>query len=480
MPVPIAMSHKTLILIPTYNEKRKLEPMCAQVTALGLDADLVFIDDASTDGSRGELQRLAGRFPRLRAFLHAERKGIGSALFEGLERAYDEGYTRLVTLDCEFTRSPALIPEFLARGDTADVVVGSRYLSDDSLPGWSPLRRALTNTGHRLSKHLLGLSQDVNIAFRLYNLKNIPRELFRLVRSKGYAFSFESMLVLQRNGYAIAEVPVVLPKSTYQNSKISVTEVGRSASALMSLFFDDQTNPGRFRLAKRHVELEPGLVNPQNWNEYWDTKNGKSAAAYDAIATVYRNAVIRRRLESTLRREFARGARLLHAGCGSGQVDENLHEHARITAVDISPPALETYSRHNPEAEAVRHASIFNLPFPNASFDGAYNLGVVEHFHHDELIKAFSELGRVIRPGGKFVIFWPHARATSVAVLKSATWLLNDVLDKNVQFHPPEVSLVHSRDEATDLLAHGGFRLTDYSFGPKDGFVQAVVVATRN
>jgi len=474
------MSHKTLILIPTYNEKRKLGPMCEQVTALGLDADIVFVDDASTDGSGAELGRLAQRFPRVRFFQHTERRGIGSALLEGLNRAYDEGYTRLVTLDCEFTRSPALIPVFLERGETADVVVGSRYLSNDSLPGWSPLRKALTNTGHRLSKHLLGLSQDVNVAFRLYNLKSIPRELFTLVKSNGYAFSFESMLILQRNGYSIAEVPVVFPKSTYRNSKVSVTEVRRSASTLLSLFVEDQTNPGRFRLAKRNVELEPGLVDPQNWNEYWDEKNGKSTAAYDAIATVYRNAVIKRRLEVTLRREFQKGARLLHAGCGSGQVDEGLHDHARITAVDISPSALTTYSRHNPDAEDVRHASIFDLPFPNGSFDGAYNLGVVEHFHHDELIKAFGELGRVIRPGGKFVIFWPHARATSVAVLKSASWFLNDVLDRNVQFHPPEVSLVHSREEAADLLAQGGFRLTGYDFGPKDGFVQAIVVATRN
>jgi hypothetical protein len=56
---------------------------------------------------------------------------------------------------------------------------------------------------------------------------------------------------------------------------------------------------------------------------------------------------------------------------------------------------------------------------------------------------------------------------------------LNDVLHKGVRLHPPEVSLVHSKSEAADLLSSGGFELSSYEFGPKDMYVQAVVVATR-
>jgi ubiquinone/menaquinone biosynthesis C-methylase UbiE len=155
------------------------------------------------------------------------------------------------------------------------------------------------------------------------------------------------------------------------------------------------------------------------------------------------------------------------------------YEHAKITAIDISPSALAMYRRHNPNADAVKHASIFNLPFPDGSFDGAYNLGVVEHFQHDELTRAFSEVRRVLKPNGKLVVFWPHAHATSVTLLNSAHWVLNDVLHKNVRLHPPEFSLIHSRSEAADLLSQGGFDLSSYDFGMKDFFVQSVVVATR-
>src|SRR5262249_62178311 len=101
---------------------------------------------------------------------------------------------------CDFTHSPALIPVFLERSERADVVVGSRYLEKGSLPGWSLVRKSLTGFGHVLTKALLGISQDATGAFRVYNLETIPRELFQLVQSRGYAFFFESLLVLQRNG----------------------------------------------------------------------------------------------------------------------------------------------------------------------------------------------------------------------------------------------------------------------------------------
>ncbi len=91
----------------------------------------------------------------------------------------------------------------------------------------------------------------------------------------------------------------------------------------------------------------------------------------------------------------------------------------------------------------------------------------------------FSELRRVLKPNGKLVVFWPHARGTSVAALGAAHWLLNDVLHKNIRLHPPEVSLLHSQREAAALLASGGFELKSYEFGAKDFFVQAQIVATR-
>lgn len=53
-------------------------------------------------------------------------------------------------------------------------------------------------------------------------------------------------------------------------------------------------------------------------------------------------------------------------------------------------------------------------------------------------------------------------------------------MHKNVRLHPPEQSLVHSQKEAQQILSGGGFDVSSHSFGPKDLFVQAVVVSTRH
>jgi dolichol-phosphate mannosyltransferase len=239
---------KTLIVIPTYNERENVTPMAAQIGALGLDADLMFIDDGSPDGTGQVLDALAASHGRLRVLHRAAKSGIGSAHQDGIALAYDEGYTRLVTLDCDFTHAPELIPRFLARAETSDVVVGSRYIDSNSLPGWTIVRKALTAGGHLLTKSLLGISQDATGAFRAYDLSNIPRALFGLVRSTGYSFFFESLLVLARNGFGIAEVPIKLPARTAGHSKMSLAEIRRSVETLATLFWASQTDPGRFLL----------------------------------------------------------------------------------------------------------------------------------------------------------------------------------------------------------------------------------------
>jgi SAM-dependent methyltransferase len=154
----------------------------------------------------------------------------------------------------------------------------------------------------------------------------------------------------------------------------------------------------------------------------------------------------------------------------------------RITAVDISLPALESYRRNNPGAEAVRHGDILHLDdVAGGSFDGAYNLGVVEHFTQDQIVQILREMGRTVKSGGKVVIFWPHRRATSVFVLK----VIHRVLDffrpggPQVRLHPPEISLLKSRDQAREVVERAGFNLVEYYFGMRDLLVQAVVVGCK-
>ena len=127
---------RTLIAVPTYNELLNVEKMVGQLVSLGLDADLLFIDDDSPDGTGEMLDRLAASTPRLTVLHRQGKLGIGSAHLDGIEFAYDRDYDRLITLDCDFTHDPRDILRLVANSPGYYLVTGSRYLESDSLPGW--------------------------------------------------------------------------------------------------------------------------------------------------------------------------------------------------------------------------------------------------------------------------------------------------------------------------------------------------------
>ena len=242
------MKPKVLIFVPTYDEVENVGPMVEQLTAAVPDAELLFCDDNSPDGTGRRLDELAAAHGRLTILHRAGKLGIGGAHQDGIRYAYEHDYDALLTLDCDFTHSPSDIPRLLEALDTADLVVGSRYLARNSLPGWSPLRRFLTSFGHLLTVNMLGVHGDATGAFRAYNLRKIPRELFALVKARGYAFFFESLYIAQNNALVIAEVPIVLPARTYGHSKMNVNEVARSVRQLVDLGVGRALHPDNFQL----------------------------------------------------------------------------------------------------------------------------------------------------------------------------------------------------------------------------------------
>ena len=481
-------SSKLLIFIPTYNEADNVERLCRELNQLQLGADILFCDDNSPDGTGDIIDRLAREFPHVRAMHRAAKLGIGSAHRHGIQYAYEKGYETLVTMDCDFTHQPSDVKRLLqvAQSSGRPIVIGSRYKERDSLPGWNLMRRSLTHLGHFLTVNLLHLPHDATGALRVYQLNVLPKDLFDRVRSLGYSFFFESLFVLHRNGFAIEEMPIALPARTYGDSKMSWRETFRSVARLFKLYYASVRRPESFLLSSPIPPIlaaEVPLQDPQGWDSYWTRGQEKSRRLYAFVASVYRRLAIRRNLNYFIHKHFLPGARLLHAGCGSGQVDSVLSREMRITAVDISLPALESYRRNNPGAEAIRHGDILNLnDVAGGSFDGAYNLGVVEHFSHEQIVQILREMGRTVKPGGKIVIFWPHRRATSVFVLKVIHWLLNCFRHRGraqVQLHPPEISLLQSRDQAREVVERAGFNLIEYYFGVRDLLVQAVVVGCK-
>ncbi|MEW5694281.1 MAG: glycosyltransferase [Candidatus Hydrogenedentota bacterium] len=93
------MKNKTLVFIPTYNEKN-VENILTQIMVLNIPLDILFLDDNSPDGTGEILDNLAKKYDEVYVIHREGKMGIGSAHLEGIKWAYDNGYTKLITMDC--------------------------------------------------------------------------------------------------------------------------------------------------------------------------------------------------------------------------------------------------------------------------------------------------------------------------------------------------------------------------------------------
>ena len=476
------MRNDLLIFLPTYNEAANIGTLLEQILALNLMADIVVMDDNSPDGTGKIVEAISERNANVRLWRREAKLGIGSAHLMALAQAQVDGYKTLITLDADFSHQPFDIPRFLAVSDQYDIVVGSRYLRENSLLQWNMFRKAITRFGHVLTKTFLRLPYDASGAFRLYRLDRIPPSLFKLIQSRDYEFFFESLTILHINGCRIGEVPIDLPARVYGHSKMEFNHMVRGLMRLLRLSVKLAT--ARRTLVKA---AQPRFAQPESramrvaWDDYWGDKGErKDRSLYDAVASFYRNRIIKPSLNHFIRQNFPAGAHLIHAGCGGGEVDVDVVRYAKVTAVDISPIALTKYNAlHCDHAETVL-VDIFALSGLGHKFDGLYNLGVMEHFEEPELRRLFLEFNAVLKPGGRLVLFWPPAYGLSVIALHGIHFVLNQVLRRNVQLHPPEPTKVRSRRQIARYLEGAGFQLTAMNFGIRDMFTYAIIIAQKD
>lgn len=115
---------RSIVVIPLFNEEASLERVVRQVRASAPEADVLVVDDGSTDRSPHILRG----HREVTVLAHAQNEGYGQSLIDGFGYATAHGYDAVVTLDCDEQHEPRQIPEFLDALGGADVVSGSRYL----------------------------------------------------------------------------------------------------------------------------------------------------------------------------------------------------------------------------------------------------------------------------------------------------------------------------------------------------------------
>ncbi len=202
-----ALSMKTLIIIPTYNESENLCPLLGEIFSFAPETHVLIVDDNSPDGT-GEL---AEEIQKGDARVHTMRRA-------GLEHDYEA----VLEMDADFSHDPRYLPDFLKAIEDADIVVGSRYIPGGDTPDWPRLRRLISGSGNLFARFMLRIPvRDCTSGFRCYRRGVLQSIDLDAVQSHGYAFQVELIYQVMLQGFKFVEVPIVFPDRRHGTSKMS-------------------------------------------------------------------------------------------------------------------------------------------------------------------------------------------------------------------------------------------------------------------
>ena len=218
---------RTIICLPTYNERENLDPMVRALGGLGLEGlEVLVIDDASPDGTGEIADRLGAELPWVHVLHRKRKEGLGPAYLAGFRRALELGADLVFELDCDFSHDPADVPRLVAAADEADLVLGSRYVSGGGTRNWGLLRRFISRGGSLYAQALLQLGiRDLTGGFKCYRRKVLETIDLDAISSLGYAFQIETTYRALRAGFRVVEVPITFADREVGGSKMSKTIV---------------------------------------------------------------------------------------------------------------------------------------------------------------------------------------------------------------------------------------------------------------
>ena len=119
--------NRTLVVMPTYNERENLPRMAQRLRDLPVKVDLLVVDDNSPDGTGKLADELAAKHPEIHVLHRAEKNGLGRAYIAGFKWALDRGYDFVFEIDGDFSHNPDDIPAFLNAAKDADLVLWDGY-----------------------------------------------------------------------------------------------------------------------------------------------------------------------------------------------------------------------------------------------------------------------------------------------------------------------------------------------------------------
>jgi dolichol-phosphate mannosyltransferase len=225
---------RTLIVIPTYNERDCLPQIVPAVRAAVPEATLLVVDDGSPDGTGALADQIAAADGQVRVLHRTAKNGLGAAYLAAFQLALAETqerpaveppqrWERIVQMDADFSHDPQDVPRLLAALDAgADLSIGSRYVAGGGTENWGLGRRLVSRGGGLYARGVLGVGvHDLTAGFKAWRASTLRGIQLDAVAARGYGFQIEMTYRALRKGFRVVEVPIRFIDRRVGQSKMS-------------------------------------------------------------------------------------------------------------------------------------------------------------------------------------------------------------------------------------------------------------------
>lgn len=238
---------KTVVLVPTYNEKENISMLVRKIFNLYSDISVFVIDDNSPDGTAEEVRSMQGSFPKLFLIRRSGRRGLGRSYLDGFRVVIsDQHYENIITMDADFSHNPNEIGPMLKKLSETDWVIGSRYVAGGGVENWGLRRKLLSRFANFYVGFILGAGvADMTAGFNCFKKSVLKKINLDKIFSDGYAFLVELKYEALKFGLHLSEHPITFLERREGKSKMSSAVIWESIWLPWKLRFGYKNSPLR-------------------------------------------------------------------------------------------------------------------------------------------------------------------------------------------------------------------------------------------
>jgi dolichol-phosphate mannosyltransferase len=211
-----------IVVIPTYNEADNIRTVIDRVRSAAPSVTILVVDDNSPDGTGDLVRGHPDHLHQVFLLPHGQKAGLGAAYRAGFRWALDGGYDAVVQMDADLSHPPERIAALLSALDTADVAIGSRYVTGGGITQWTWSRRLISRAGNAFVRAVLGLPvHDTTAGFKAFRREALEQIAATESTSDGYCFQVENTWRASRLALRVVEVPITFTDRALGTSKMS-------------------------------------------------------------------------------------------------------------------------------------------------------------------------------------------------------------------------------------------------------------------